>query len=203
MSVKHTNEGDPWRQKCDAVVATKPNMPWTTKCIVGIWLNELTHSRVAGYQSDLFFAFLKSVANTCLSRFEIHGLVCPGQRLRLALCLVVLIFSSVSHCADAAAQAPDQKSPVLAGHWASIGCEAATPTVERSIRRDFVFSDWSWQVDVTLYEGARCATPLASIRIEGSYVISGASGRIAVTVSQSPPRFGAPARTGGDMVVVF
>jgi hypothetical protein len=24
-----------------------------------------------------------------------------------------------------------------------------------------------------------------------------------VTVSQSPPRFGAPARTGGDMVVVF
>jgi Adenomatosis polyposis coli down-regulated 1 len=101
--------------------------------------------------------------------------------MRFALGLIVIVLSVVSHEPDVAARAPDQASPALAGHWTSIGCEAATPTAERSIRRDFVFSDWSWRDDVTLYQGARCAAPLAGIRIEGSYVISGPSARVTKT----------------------
>jgi Adenomatosis polyposis coli down-regulated 1 len=103
-----------------------------------------------------------------------QGCLSRGQ-LRFALCLVVMILSVFSQRADVAAQAPDQESTVLAGHWASIGCEAATATAERSIRREFVFGDWSWRVDVTLYDGARCAAPLVGIRIEGSYVFTGPS----------------------------
>jgi hypothetical protein len=75
----------------------------------------------------------------------------------------------------AGAQDAAPAQSMLGGQWISAACEAPSASAERSIRRSFQFSDWSWRVDVAIYQGAACATPLAGISIAGVYALTGTS----------------------------
>lgn len=92
----------------------------------------------------------------------------PSRILGLIGCLA--IYSGHARAQDAVTA-----QSMLAGQWISAACEAASASAERSIRRSFQFSDWSWRVDVAIYQGAACATPLAGISIAGVYALTGMS----------------------------
>jgi Adenomatosis polyposis coli down-regulated 1 len=92
-----------------------------------------------------------------------------------SLVMIGSVLSMLLGSCSAQAQAATRPIPLLAGQWLSAGCESQSTNAERSIKRSFLFSDWAWQIDVAIFKGADCTSPLVGIRVEGVYTHTGPS----------------------------
>ncbi len=71
---------------------------------------------------------------------------------------------------------PADVAPDLSGHWKS-ACTKTSDT--QAIALDFTLSRTDWRLDYVTYGDATCATPFATVHIEGPYALAGRSASIA------------------------